>query len=100
MIYFTQLIYVIPGREADFHAFEDVALPAMTRYGGKLLMRVRPGRDAFVAGDSEPPYEIHLVAFDGEEGFLAFSRDESRQRALHLKEASVSRSVLIRGQVL
>jgi len=97
MIYFTQLIYVIPGKEADFHAFEQIALPAMARYGGRLLMRLRPERAAFIEGESEAPYEVHLVSFDDEEGFLAFGKDKDRQQALHLKEASVSRSVLIKG---
>jgi uncharacterized protein (DUF1330 family) len=100
MIYFTQLIYIIPGKEADFHAFEQIALPAMARYGGRLLMRLRPGRTAFIEGESEAPYEVHLVSFDDEQGFLAFGKDQDRQQALHLKEASVSRSVLIRGQAL
>lgn len=100
MIYFTQLIYVVPGREGDFHAFEQVALPAMSQYGGTLLMRVRPDKASFIAGETEPPYEIHLVSFEDEKGFQAFQRDGARLEALPLKENSVSRVVLIRGESL
>lgn len=100
MIYFTQLIYVVPGREAEFHAFEEIAIPAMAQYGGKLLMRIRPDRGSFIAGEEEPPYEIHLVSFEDEAGFQGFTGNEARRRAMHLKETSVSRIVLIRGQAI
>lgn len=100
MIYFTQLIYVVAGKEAEFHEFEEVALPAMERYGGKLLLRIRPERESFIAGEEEPPYEIHLVSFDDEAGFQGFAGDEARHRAMHLKEASVSRILLIQGQAV
>jgi len=36
MIYITQLIYVIKGREDVFHQFEDIAIPTILKYNGRL----------------------------------------------------------------
>jgi len=100
MFYITQLIYVVPGAESDFEAFEQVALPSIERYHGKLLMRVRPERSAFLEGEAEPPYEIHLVSFDEEADFQAFLSDEERKKVLHLKEKSVRSMMMIKGKAL
>ena len=42
MIYLTQLIYIKEGQEEVFHQFEDIAIPAISKYNGRLLLRVRP----------------------------------------------------------
>jgi len=97
MIHLTQLIYIKPGKEAEFDAFESVALPLIARYNGKLLLRVRPGAAAFIEGQDAPPYEIHVVSFPTEEDFEAFGKAPARAAALPLKEASVDRTVLIKG---
>lgn len=100
MIYITQLIYIIPGKESVFHEFEDVAIPIISKYNGRLLLRVRPDEKAFVANTIDKPYEIHLVQFDTEQDFNNFMRDEERKKFLHLKEQSISASVLYKGAKL
>lgn len=97
MIYLTQLIYIKPGQEKVFDAFESVALPLIARYRGQLLLRVRPDASAVIDGDANPPYEIHLVSFPEQSDFEAFGKDPQRASFLHLKEASVDRIVLIKG---
>lgn len=95
MIYITQLIYLIEGQENIFNQFEDVAIPIIAKYNGKLLLRIRPNQAAVVeVSDIELPYEIHLVSFNSEEDFESFTRDEERKNFLHLKEQSI-RSVLV-----
>ena len=100
MIHLTQLIYIKPGQEAAFDAFEAVALPLIARYNGQLLLRVRPEPKALIEGEESLPYEIHLVSFPTEEDFLAFGKDPGRAAALPLKEASVDRILLIKGIAL
>ncbi|HEY4336144.1 MAG TPA: DUF1330 domain-containing protein [Puia sp.] len=100
MIHLTQLIYIKPGQEAAFDAFEAIALPLIARYNGQLLLRVRPDASAMIEGAEPLPYEIHLVSFPTEEDFLAFGKDPERAAALPLKEASVDRIVLIKGIAL
>ncbi|NUP10590.1 MAG: DUF1330 domain-containing protein [Polyangiaceae bacterium] len=97
MLYLTQLVYVHPGKEAEFHAFEAVAIPLIEKYNGELLLRLRPTPDTLVEGTSELPYEVHFVRFDSDQDFARFAADESRKQFLHLKEASVRATLLVRG---
>lgn len=97
MIYITQLIYIIPGQEEVFNQFEDIAIPIVSKYNGRLLLRVRPNGNSFVEDHIDRPYEIHLVEFNTEEDFESFKHDEERKRFLHLKEQSIKTSVLIQG---
>src|SRR5215467_15140673 len=100
MIYFTQLIFIKDGKESSFHEFENIAIPAIAKYNGKLLLRIRPDEGAFIEANMEKPYEIHLIEFNSEEDFKNFQKDEDRLKYLHLKEKSIKSSILIQGQVL
>ncbi|MBZ4189541.1 DUF1330 domain-containing protein [Niabella beijingensis] len=100
MIFVTQLIYINEGSEAAFHAFEQLAIPLIKKYRGRLLFRLRPEKTAFIAIDVEPPYEIHLVSFETEENFRQFMEDEERKQFLYLKEQSIRSAVLIQGKQL
>ena len=97
MIYITQLIYIREGQEETFHQFEDVAIPIIGKYNGKLLLRVRPSEDSFIERWIDKPYEIHLVEFDTEQDFKNFMIVEERKKFLHLKEQSVKSSILYKG---
>jgi hypothetical protein len=100
MIYITQLIYIVPGQEKVFDQFEDVAIPLIAKYNGKLLFRVRPSENSFVGPQIEKPYEVHLVEFNTNEDFENFKRDEERKKILHLKEQSIKSSIMILGNKL
>jgi uncharacterized protein (DUF1330 family) len=97
MIYLTQLIYIKEGQEDVFHQFEDIAIPAISKYNGRLLIRTRPDNNSIIETHIGNPYEIHLVEFDKEQDFLNFQQDEERKKFLHLKEQSVQSVLLIRG---
>ena|ERR1700690_4493879 len=100
MVYITQLIYVIPGQESLFQEFEDIAIPIISKYNGRLLLRVRPDDSSFIEHRIDKPYEIHLAAFDTEQDFERFKQDEERKKFLHLKEKSIKPSVMIQGTKL
>jgi hypothetical protein len=97
MIVLTQLVYIHPGKEKAFEDFEGVVLPLLPNYGGTLMLRLRTGAENLIAGSLEAPYEVHLIRFESEAGFTAYSNDETRQRFLHLKNESVRSSLLFRG---
>jgi uncharacterized protein (DUF1330 family) len=97
MVFITQLIYIKQGQEAVFHQFENIAIPIISKYNGRLLLRVRPDDTAFIEHHIEKPYEIHLVEFDTEIDFDNFKHDEERKKFLHLKEQSIKASILIQG---
>ncbi|MEP6950272.1 MAG: DUF1330 domain-containing protein [Ginsengibacter sp.] len=100
MIYITQLIYIKEGQENVFHQFEDVAIPAILKYNGRLLLRVRPSENSFIEYCIDKPYEIHIVEFDSEQDFENFKQDKERMKFLHLKEQSIKTSILIQGTKL
>jgi uncharacterized protein (DUF1330 family) len=100
MYYLTQLIYLRPGGEATFDEFENVAIPLIEKYNGKLLFRVRPDKDSYIAVDGESPYEIHLISFTSKDDFIQFGQNPERARLLHLKEQSVEKAILIEGNML
>jgi uncharacterized protein (DUF1330 family) len=97
MVYITQLIYIKEGQEAVFHQFEDVAIPIIAKYKGRLLLRVRPDGASFIEHSIEKPYEIHLVEFDSEADFDNFKSDEERKKFFHLKEQSIRSAIMIQG---
>jgi len=97
MICITQLIYIKEGQEEIFHKFENVAIPIISKYNGKLLLRIRPGESAFIEYSIDKPYEVHIVEFEDEKNFLNFMKDEERKRFLYLKEQSIKASVLYKG---
>jgi uncharacterized protein (DUF1330 family) len=97
MIFITQLIYIKEGQESVFHQFEDIAIPAISKYNGTLLLRVRPDADSIIENNIDKPYEIHFVEFDNEQDFENFIHDEERKQFLYLKEQSVKSVVLIKG---
>lgn len=100
MIYITQLIYIKEGQENMFHQFEDVAIPTILKYNGRLTFRIRPEESSIIECNIEKPYEIHLVEFNTQEDFDNFKKDEERKKFLHLKEKSIRTSILIQGTKL
>ncbi|WP_353125839.1 hypothetical protein [Parapedobacter pyrenivorans] len=97
MFFITQLIYIKDGEENVFNQFEDIAIPIISKYNGRLLLRVRPTENTFITYNIDRPYEIHLVEFDNEQDFKNFTKDEERKQFLHLKEQSIKSVVLIKG---
>jgi uncharacterized protein (DUF1330 family) len=98
MVYITQLIYIKEGQEKIFEQFEDAAIPIISKYNGRLLLRIRPEDDSFIENGIDRPYEIHLVEFNDEQDFSNFMLDEERKRFLHLKEQSIKSAFIIEGR--
>jgi hypothetical protein len=56
------------------------------------LIYVHPGK--------ETEFETHLVSFETEDDLERYSRDDQRQRFLHLKNQSVRSALVVRGTAL
>lgn len=97
MIYVTQLIYILDGQEKTFNEFEKVAMPLISKYNGRLLLRYRPDAENIIEQNIETPYEIHLVEFNSEKDLEDFFKDEERKEYVHLKEQSIKTVWLIKG---
>jgi uncharacterized protein (DUF1330 family) len=97
VIYITQLVYIKTGQESKFHEFEQIAIPIISKYNGRLLIRIRPDNHSIIEKSIDKPYEIHIVEFDSEESFEKFTKDEERKKYLHLKDQSIKDVVLLKG---
>lgn len=100
MIYVTLLVYLKEGKELVFEAYETLALTMLEEYGGVLMLRTRPNESSVVYADMEVPYEVHLLSFPSVEMFANFVGDERRNEFMHLKEASIKTSLMIKGEKL
>ena len=98
MLFITQLIYIKQGQEAIFQQFENIAIPIIAKYNGRLLLRVRPDESTIIEQSIDTPYEMHLVEFATEQDFESFMHDEERKQFLHLKEQSIQATLLIKGK--
>ncbi|WP_418262055.1 hypothetical protein [Flavobacterium faecale] len=90
-------IFVKEGQEAVFQEFEELALPLLEDYNGKLIYRLRPSSEAFVSNEDKQPYEIHFLSFESEKDFLDFGRDERRTAFMHLRNQSIDSVFMTKG---
>lgn len=97
MIFITQLIYIVKGREDTFNEFESIAIPIISKYNGRLLFRIKPNENDFVECIIDKPYEVHLIEFATEKDFDNFKLDKERKKFLHLKNQSIRLSILYQG---
>lgn len=100
MIYLTLVIFVKKGKTDVFLEFENLALPLLKDYNGQLIYRIRPTADSFINCEGDRPYEIHFLSFKSETDFINFSKDERRKAFLHLKQASIKNTFLVKGMVI
>ncbi len=98
MLYFTMLIFVKEGQENVFQEFENLAIPLLKEHNGKIIYRIRPTKDNYISYEDELPYEIHFLSFNTEQDFKNFGKDERRKAFLHLKEASIKSTLLVKGE--
>jgi uncharacterized protein (DUF1330 family) len=98
MVFITQVIYIIDGKEELFDEFESLAIPIIKKYNGRLLLRLRLNENGVLESIEGAPYEVHLVEFRSENDFQEFLQDTGRNSFLHLKEQSVRTTLMIKGQ--
>lgn len=92
----TQLIYLNDGGEQDFLEYESIVLPLLEKYGGKLELRLRPGRESFIhPSEGEVPYEVHIVTFETKDDLKRFKNDPVRIKNQDLLRNSIKKITLI-----
>jgi hypothetical protein len=81
-----QIVRIPPEGVSDFCAYEDLVLPLLPEYDGRLDSRYR---------GSDGCFELHVVSFPSEADLDAFRRDPRRQSVQHLLRASGATTELI-----
>jgi hypothetical protein len=84
-------LYIHPGQEAPFRAFETAAARILARYGGRIERVIRPER---AMPEAPLPHEIHLVSFPDEAAFAAYRADAELAA---LRQAAIARTEIILG---
>lgn len=91
-------LWVHPGQEAAFEAFEREAARIMARHGGRIDSAVRTGSAepaGGAAGDS--PFEVHIVSFPDRAAADSFAADPETVK-LRLRRADIiSRTEVVEG---
>lgn len=87
-------LWVRPGQEAAFLAFERRASAVMAQYGGRIEQAVRI-RTASAMDD--PPSEIHLVSFPDAAAFAAYRHDAATKQLAEARAQVIGRTVLFAG---
>jgi len=86
-------LWVVPGREAEFEAFETRAAELMAPHGGRVERAIR-----MTTGNSpDAPYEVHIVEFPSEADYLAFADDPAVGRLRGLRAQIISRTDVLFG---
>lgn len=88
---FAVLLWPVPGREAELHAYEDDVLRLLDDHGGRVVNRARS-----VDADGSQPLETQLISFDEDTGFDAYMSDPRRTAMTDRRDACVARTQLWR----
>lgn len=88
-------LWIHPGQESAFEAFERDAARIMGKHGGRIdqAVRVAPGR----AGE---PFEVHLVSFPDQAAATAYAADPEMPAMLQKRAGIIARTERLVGQMV
>lgn len=89
------LLYVRPGREEEFRAYEQQAADIMADYGGSVERVIAPYA---VAGELPTPDEVHIVTFPDAAALAAYQSDPRMLALRTRREKAIANAVLILGR--
>lgn len=100
MVYITAFFFLKEGKESVFLEFEKEVLPLLKDFNGELVYRIRPEKENYISSTEAIPFEIHFLAFASELDFKNYTQDERRKAFMHLKEASIASTFIVKGEKL
>jgi hypothetical protein len=91
-------LWIHPGQEAAFDAFEREAARNMARHGGRIdhAVRVAPMEEEGTAGAT--PYEIHVVSFPDGAATQAYASDPATLALAERRKQIIARTMVIAGR--
>lgn len=88
-------LWIHPGQECAFEAFERDAARVMAKHGGRIDQAVRVAQDG--AGDA--PFEVHCVSFPDRAAAEAYASDPEMPGMLHRRAAIIARTERLVGRM-
>jgi antibiotic biosynthesis monooxygenase (ABM) superfamily enzyme len=86
-------LWIHPGQEAAFEAFEREAARLMARLGGRIdaAVRVDPG------GGGDSPFEVHVVSFPDRAAAESHAADPETLELRSRRAAIIARTEVLEG---
>lgn len=88
-------LWLHPGQEAAFEAFEKDAARLMARHGGRIDRAIRIDQPVGGAGDA--PFEVHFVSFPDAPSFDAYASDPETLALRPRRNLIISRTLSFSG---
>lgn len=91
-------LWIHPGQEAAFEAFEQEAARNMARHGGRIDHAVRLTQPDGVGTNDATPYEMHVVSFPDGAAVQAYANDPATLALVGRRSAIIARTVVMSGR--
>jgi antibiotic biosynthesis monooxygenase (ABM) superfamily enzyme len=87
-------LWIHPGQEAAFEAFEREAARVMAKHGGQIDSAVRIER----GGTGDSPFEVHVVSFPDRAAADSYAVDPETVELRARRAQIVARTEVLEGQ--
>jgi hypothetical protein len=92
-------IWIRPGREEAFEAFEQEAARRMAIHGGRIDAAVRTAPNGLATGPEEATaYEVHIVSFPDKAAADAYADDPANMAAREERAGIIALTMVVPGR--
>ena len=86
-------LWIHPGQEKAFEAFEQEAAAIMASHGGRIDRAIR-----IRGAGCESPYEVHIVAFPDDSAFESYRSDPRILQLAQRRSGIIAKTIILNGQ--
>lgn len=90
-------LWIHPGQEAAFDAFERNAVRIMAAHGGRIDQAIRMTPPDGAGSADAAPFEIHIVSFPDKAAADAYAADPASQALRESRARIISRTTIMTG---
>lgn len=93
-------LWIHPGQEAAFEAFERDAVRIMAKHGGRIdsVVRLAPADGA--RPQDATPYELHIVGFPDKAAADSYANDPETAALSERRSRIIARTVVMAGRAV
>ena len=88
-------LWAAPGNERLLVEYEDQVLALLPGHNGRVLQRVRT-----VDGDTDDPFEVHVLEFADQASFDAYMTDPRRVALADLRDRAIAQTQVLRVEAV
>jgi antibiotic biosynthesis monooxygenase (ABM) superfamily enzyme len=91
-------LWIHPGQEAAFDAFEQEAARLMARHKGRIDHAIRMTSLEGAGSNDATPYETHVVSFPDKAAWEAYGQDPETLKLREKRSQIISRTAIMQGR--